>query len=326
MNKKIGFFADGPWSHRALERIIEKKTADVAFMVARYPIPDPILREWSARLGIPFFVVEDVNTVEFRNEIRGKSDLNVSLSFNQILKREIIELAPLGFINCHAGALPFYRGRNILNWAIINGETRFGVTIHYVDEGIDTGDIIVQDFVSIESDDDYGSVLEKAFSQCAVSLEKAIANVRDGNVERRPQSEIHSVGFYCGGRRAGDEWIDWSWTSERIHNFVRGIAPPAPGARTRLGQKELGILQTQLIDGAPDYLGTAGEVVGRTDAGSIVKTGDAVILVSEIADCDGLAFSGVRRARFRIGVRLGFNPIARIIELEHRLKKLEDRQ
>ena len=320
---KIGYFADGPWSHRALERILETSDAEIAFIVARHPNPDPMLRQWSEKLGIPFIVDENINSDDILSRIRGKSDLNVSLSFNQILKRDIIDLAPMGFINCHAGALPNYRGRNILNWAIINGETQFGVTIHYVDEGIDTGDIIVQDFIPIRPEDDYSHVLENAFEQCALSLEKAISKISKGQAERRQQKDIHPVGFYCGGRMSGDEWIDWNWSSERIHNFIRGIAPPAPGARTRLGIKDIAIIKSGLIQSAPDYIGTPGDVVGRTGQGSIVKTGDSTIVIKTVADCCGLALSNERPARFKIGVRLGFNHIARIIELEQKLRKLE---
>ncbi|MDR1522244.1 MAG: hypothetical protein LBS28_05280 [Streptococcaceae bacterium] len=71
------------------------------------------------------------------------ADLFISMSFNQIFKSEIINLPRLKTINCHAGKLPFYRSRNILNWVLINDEKEFGITVHYVDEGIDTGDIIL---------------------------------------------------------------------------------------------------------------------------------------------------------------------------------------
>ena len=77
------------------------------------------------------------------------------MSFDQIFKEEIINIPPLKIINCHAGKLPFYRGRNILNWALINDEKEFGITVHYVDFGIDTGDSILQKNYEITDDDDY---------------------------------------------------------------------------------------------------------------------------------------------------------------------------
>ena len=92
------------------------------------------------------------------------------MSFNQIFKREMIDLPKYGTINCHAGKLPFYRGRNILNWALINDEKEFGITVHYMDEGIDTGDIIVQRTYPIGEEDDYGILCFSDSSSRTLSL------------------------------------------------------------------------------------------------------------------------------------------------------------
>ena len=165
----------------------------------------------------------------------------------------------------------------MLNWAIINGETEFGVTVHHVDEGIDTGDIILQEMVPIAPEDDYGTVLAKAHEVCAALLVRALKRLRAGDAPRIPQSSIHPVGSYCGARREGDEWIDWAWPSERIHNFIRGIAPPGPAARSVLDGDEIAIVASELIPGAPSYLGTPGEVVGRAGAGVVVKTGTSTL-------------------------------------------------
>ena len=88
----------------------------------------------------------------------------------------------------------------ILNWAIINGEEKFGVTVHYVDEGIDTGDIILQKFASIGKQERYGEVLCKAHHLCADTLYEALVLLSEGRAERIPQKSIHPVGFYCSGR------------------------------------------------------------------------------------------------------------------------------
>ena len=111
---KIGYFADGPWSHKALELIKDISNAKLTFIVARYPNPDKILQDWAKKLNIPFFVHEDINSKEFLKCIRGLSDINVSLSFNQIFKEDIINSTPMKLINCHAGALPFYRDKKVM--------------------------------------------------------------------------------------------------------------------------------------------------------------------------------------------------------------------
>ena len=279
---RIGYFADGPWSHRALDRIIQREAFEIAFIVARFDVADPVLKEYADRLGVPYLLHANVNSDEFLSIIKGfKPDINVSMSFNQILKQGIINLAPLGFINCHAGLLPFYRGRNVLNWAIINGEKEFGVTVHHVDTGIDTGDIILQKHGEILETDDYSLVLNKAYNLCADTLFEALVSISEGTAPRIPQKSIHPVGFYCGRRLPGDEKINWCWPSERIHNFVRGITYPGPGARTATSEEVI-VWKTQLIPEAPVYIGTPGEVVGRDAGGVIVKTGDSTIRITEI--------------------------------------------
>lgn len=280
---KIGFWGNGPWAHESLELLLKHDAFEVVFVVGRTGVCDSILEGIAYRNDIPFFRPPDANNEDFINVVLGFSpDLNVSMSYDQIIKKSLFECAYLGFINCHAGALPFYRGRNVLNWAIINGEKQFGITVHYIDEGIDTGDIVRQEFIDITSEDDYGTVLSKAEKSCPRVLLAALHEIVAGKEKRIPQNTIHPVGFYCGKRVDGDELIDWNWSSERIHNFVRGIAPPAPCALSYVGGEEVRIVKTSLVKNAPAYIGTAGEVVGKCEGGCIVKTGDTVLLVREI--------------------------------------------
>ena len=284
---KIGFFADGPWAHQSLEKIIENDDFKIMFIVVRYDSTDSVLTEYAKRLNVPLFKHKNVNSNEFLQMIEPLDvDINVSMSFNQILKKEIREIAPLGFINCHAGALPFYRGRNILNWVLINGEKEFGVTVHYVDEGIDTGDIILQRMVSISTVDRYGDLLKKAYRACAEVLYTALCQIEKGTANRIPQKSIHTTGFYCSRRVIGDEYIDWNWDSEHIYNFVRGIAIPGPGARTFFNGEEYIVDRAEMIDGMPCYIDKAGNIVGKSSRGIVIKTGSSAILVTRMLKAD----------------------------------------
>ncbi len=296
---KLGYFADGPWSHRALELITADPRFKVIFIVPRFDTRDPVLADWAKRLNVPFLPTERVNAPEAIASLKAfDADLFVSMSFNQILKRPILDAAPLGFINCHAGALPFYRGRNILNWALINDEKAFGVTVHYIDEGIDTGDIVVQKMLPITDDDTYATLLDHAIVTCAQALHEALAGLAEGTIQRRPQAAIHPVGSYFGQRRPGDEWIDWSWPSRRIFNFVRAITTPGPGATTTLDGTTVRILSAKTIPDAPNYISTPGEVVGISPAGVVVKTGDSTLLMTAWEAADG------QPVKLRIGYRL----------------------
>ena len=322
---KLGFFGDGPWAHKALERIVANDELEVAFIVARYQNPDAVLRRWAEELGVPFATHRNVNAEDFVDRVRAWApDVNVSMSFDQILKRPILDVAEGGFINCHAGGLPFYRGRNVLNWALINGAEKIGVTVHYVDEGIDTGDIILQEFFPVGENDNYATVLVQAAELCASTLAKALGRIARGTVVATQQTDIHPVGMYCSRRREGDEWIDWSWSSKRVHDFVRGIAPPGPGARTVLGDEVISVTETRLIPGAPEYLDRPGTVVGRDNEGVIVKTGDSTVRITGIqrlGETDAAAES--QMPTFRIGTQLGMNPWEELVTLRQRVRELK---
>ena len=184
-------------------------------------------------------------------------------------------------INCHAGKLPFYRGRNILNWVLINDEKEFGITVHYVDEGIDTGDIILQQIYSITDEDDYNTLLNRAYIGCAEVLYDAIKLIQNGTVNPIKQDTIDKIGMYCGMRDEGDENINWNLTSREIFNFVRAICRPGPMATGILNGKEIKINKVREIIGARSYVNTPGQILGKSEKGFFVKTKDTFIEVYE---------------------------------------------
>jgi len=225
---------------------------------------------------------ENINSKQFIEKIsQYKCDLFVSMSFNQIFKKEIINLTKYKIINCHAGKLPFYRGRNILNWALINGETEFGITVHYVDEGIDTGDIILQELHSISLTDDYSTLLKRSYTGCADILYKAVSLFKSGAVKGHKQSEIGPLGFYCTQRKLGDEIINWNDSAKNIFNFVRAICYPGPKARAFINGAEIMINRSEIVEEATSYTCTIGAVLSKDATGLLVKTKDSFIKITE---------------------------------------------
>lgn len=281
---RIGYFGDGPWASRALEQLVQRdRNVEVSFVVPRYETRDPALIEIAENAGIPVKLYANVNERAALDEIQAfKPDLLVSMSFNQILKNEILSSTKHGAINCHAGALPAYRGRNVINWALINGEKEFGITVHYIDDRIDTGDIIDQVMMPIKKDNYYSDLLELAYKECASILVSSIEKIANGTVNRR--SQLRSGGFYCSQRIEGDEWIDWSWGSQRIYDFVRALSPPGPGAWFAIGDSVFAAHRSELLEDAPDKIGIQGAVVGRRPDGVVVKSGDNVILLTLCAE------------------------------------------
>jgi len=294
MKLNIGYFADGPWSHEAFNKIINDEEILISFICVRSDTKDNTLKEYAYKYNIVYLKHENINSKEFINEIsQYKCDLFVSMSFNQIFKAEIINLPKYKTINCHAGNLPFYRGRNILNWALINDEKSFGITVHYTDEGIDTGDIILQRDYTITNEDSYKTLLERAYGYCAAILYDAIILFKNGEADSQKQIDIHPIGFYCSQRKIGDEVLKWNQTSREIFNFVRSINYPGPIARAYINGLEMKINKVVEIKNAPSYKCIVGAILNKGSDGFLVKTKDSFIKVVEY-EYDG---------KFRVGDR-----------------------
>lgn len=279
---RIGYFADGPWSHNALDKILNDKTLKVVFVCARFDTQDPALKEKAEFHGIPFVVHQNINSQEFRGFlVDSDCDIFVSMSFNQIFKKDVIEIPSKKIINCHAGKLPYYRGRNILNWVLINDEKDFGVTVHFVDDGIDTGDIILQRVYPINDNDSYSTLLNRSYLYCAEVLIDAIKVIQSGEVKIIRQDSIHPVGSYFPQRKLGDEKLDWGLSSRDVFNFVRAISNPGPSAITFIRKIEVSINCVELIPNAPIYKAIPGSILKKEDGCLFVKTGDSLVKVIE---------------------------------------------
>lgn len=279
---KIGYFGDGPWAHQAFNKIILDSSLEIAFVMVRYDKQDAVLIQLAEQNNIPVELSRNINSNEFMDRVkRYQVDIFVSMSFNQIFKEQMIHFPPLKTINCHAGKLPFYRGRNILNWALINDEKEFGITVHYVDEGIDTGDIILQKTYPISDEDNYKTLLERAYVGCADILYDALKMIQKGDVKIIKQKDIDPIGTYCGMRQAGDEIIDWNQSSRDIFNFIRALCIPGPQATSWINGKKICINKSKMISGAHTYKNIAGQIIGKTENGFLVKTADTMLEVVE---------------------------------------------
>lgn len=244
--------------------------------------------------GIDYIKSQNINSQEYIGKIlKYECDIFVSMSFNQIFKSEIINLPPLKTINCHAGKLPFYRGRNVLNWVLINDEKEFGITVHYIDEGVDTGDIILQRTYPITDSDSYETLLFSSHKECAEVLYDALLMSVEGSIQPVKQDTIHPAGFYCSQRKDGDEILDWNQGSRTIFNFVRAISNPGPIARAYINGIEMKINKVKLIPEAPIYKGILGTILGKDETGFYVKTKDSFVKVVEF-EYDGKIKTGDR--------------------------------
>ncbi len=193
--------------------------------------------------GIQVITPDDPNSPEILNKIK---DLHPSHFFSfyyrMMLRRELLALPTHGAFNMHGSLLPQYRGRVPVNWAIINGEKTTGATLHVMNEKPDNGAIVDQQAVPILPNDTAAEVFNKVTVAAEMTLHRCLPALLNNTASLRKQDL--SQGKYYGGRKAEDGRIDWRHSAEQIHNLVRAVAPPFPGAFTSIQGKPVKILRS----------------------------------------------------------------------------------
>jgi methionyl-tRNA formyltransferase len=197
---------------------------------------------------IPTITPEDPNLPATLDAVSSLSPAFVfSFYFRHMIGTPLLKVPAQGALNMHGSLLPKYRGRVPVNWAVIRGERETGATLHYMVEKPDAGDIVDQQAVPILPDDTAAEVFRKVTVAAELVLHRSLPLLLAGKAPRRPQALAQ--GSYFGGRKPEDGCIDWNETAVTIHNLVRGVAPPYPGAFTTVAGKHLRILRTLLQPG-----------------------------------------------------------------------------
>jgi methionyl-tRNA formyltransferase len=187
---------------------------------------------------------DDPNTPEIVERIRDLSpDFLFSFYYRLMLGAPLLAIPGKGAFNVHGSLLPKYRGRVPVNWAIIHGETETGATLHEMVEKPDAGRIVDQEAVAILPDDLAVDVFGKVTEAAERVLRRSLPKLADGSAVLRAQDL--SKGGYFGGRRPEDGRIDWSASAKRVHDLVRAVAPPYPGAFTEVEGTRLRVLRTR---------------------------------------------------------------------------------
>jgi methionyl-tRNA formyltransferase len=232
-----------------------------------------------------------------------RPDFLFSFYYRDLIPPTILLLAPRGALNLHGSLLPRYRGRAPLNWVLVNGERETGVTLHEMDEKADHGDIIDQEAVPIDFEDTARTLFDKVAAAARVVLRRSLPLLAAGTAERRPQD--HARASYFGRRTPEDGRIDWSWPALRVHNLVRAVARPWPGAFTAAHGRRLLVWRARPRQDSPGA--PPGVVLGPAEDGVLVACGDGVLLVREAQPEGAPAVTGAAaldRALAR-GTRLG---------------------
>jgi methionyl-tRNA formyltransferase len=305
----------GPTTLTALESLAAKFR--VAGLVRSSPEDDEVI-ERARTLNVPVHSDLSIEGVE-RAIIQSSPICVIVSSYDRILPSRI--LGRCRFVNVHYAALPEYRGRANVNWAIINGEPETAITIHVIAPGLDAGNILYQQRVSIGPDDTAGDLYSKLNDVQREVLGETVTRYISG-YEGEPQDETAAT--YGCTRVPGDGEIKWASSTEQVYALIRALAPPYPGAHTYLGTRRIAVLRAAPLANAPRYVGRIpGRVVGRSrrDGHVDVLTGDGVLRIYEAATDDsvsGPASSVIQSSKQTLGLQTA-DLLARIELLESRL-------
>lgn len=240
------------------------------------------VKQCALEYGLPVFQPEKIRLPEAVERLKQEdADIYIVAAFGQIMSEEILNIPKYGCINIHASLLPKYRGAAPIQWAILNGERKTGVTIMQMDKGIDTGDILLQREIDIAPDETGESLFERLAVLGADAVTEALDLIEKGEIT--PVRQDESQATHVGMLRKEMGLIDWNDTSVRIERYVRGLNS-WPSAYTSHKGKMLKIWGSHVDDtpGANTAGVQAGTVVRADDTGLYVKTGDGVLVITSL--------------------------------------------
>ena len=238
----------------------------------------PPVKVLAQQHGLPIIQPEKVKEEDCIQWLKAQHpDLIVVVAFGQILPPRILRLPSHGCINLHASLLPYYRGAAPINWTIMNGDKTTGVTTMFMNEWMDTGDILLQRETAIEPGEDAPALRNRLATLGAKLLLETIHLLKRGELTSLPQD--HSKASHAPPLKKEDGKVDWQKSAQDIQNQIRGTLP-WPGAFTQVGNKLLKIFKSEMGDGTKrDSPGTVTDV---STCGITVATGSGYLLITEV--------------------------------------------
>ena len=233
-----------------------------------------------------------------------RPDFVFSFYYRQLLPAAVLEAPLRGAFNMHGSLLPRYRGRAPVNWAILRGERETGATLHHMVARADAGDLVDQQAVPILPDDDAREVMAKVTVAAEIVLARSLPGLIAGTAPRIPQRI--DQGEYVGRRRPEDGRIDWSRPARQIHDLVRAVAPPFPGAFTELDGRRVWVHRTRVVAAPPGQAAIAAQLFGAAGR-CLAACGDGGVLeLRALADERGpIALDALARELARAPRRMG---------------------
>ena len=320
MDLRIVLIGQAAFGEQVLEALFQKG----ANVVGVFGPPDPPgkpspLSQSAERKGIPVYQPTKMRAPEvYAAFAKLQPDLNVMAFVTDIVPQRILDHPRLGSIQFHPSLLPKHRGGSAINWAVINGEPRTGLTIFWPDRGIDTGPILLQKEVEVLPDDTTGSLyFNKLFPLGVEALVEAVEMIRNGTAPRIPQDESQATYEpLCTEERTA---IDWSKPVTQVYNLIRG-ANPQPGASAIFQGKPLKIFDVQRRESP--RAAAPGEVLALEREGFLIAGNGGAILVKRVQPQGGAKIKSpefTAASGLQVGDRLGVLQVLRVsrrVELE----------
>ena len=296
---RILLYGQAPFAAEVLEGLVSAgdTIAAVVCPVDHGPKPDPVKAAALAR-GIPVHQFASLKTAEARQAVEtAKADLGVLAYVTQIVPEPLLRIPRHTSICFHPSLLPRYRGGSAINWQLIRGETRTGVTVFWPDAGIDTGPILLQREATAGPDDSAGSLYYRVLYPLGVTtVLDAVALVREGRAPRIPQDEAHAS--HDGLCRDGHARIDWTRPAGEVHNLIRGC-DPQPGAHTAWRGGRLRLYDSRRVD-LPAGAASPGTIVALAEDGVTVATDEGAVRCARLRDGGEKGAAAEVAARIRL--------------------------
>ena len=299
---RIVLIGQAAFGEKVLQTLV-KRREEIVGVYTRPDIPGKTnpLKQLALQSGIPTFQPKRMRAPSVYHEyLKLKPDLNIMAYVTSILPDSILNYPRLGTIQYHPSLLPKHRGGSAINWAIINGETKTGITVFWPDKGIDTGPILLQKQVEISPDDTVGSLyFNKLFPLGIEAIAESIELIKRGIAPRIPQDESQAT--YEGLCTEKDAVIDWLQPVTKIYNLIRGTNPQ-PGSITYLGSRRFKVFDSELLAGVAG--GLPGEIIDTTRQGFVVAATDGAILTRRV-QVEGFPKIGAAEFAEQVGLKVG---------------------
>lgn len=247
----------------------------------------------AAQHGIPVHAPEKLDHPIWVERIRAmKPELLMSFHYRNMVGAKIRALFPAGCVNLHSALLPAYRGRAPINWVLVNGETKTGVTVHFMADKADAGDIIAQRTIDISIDDDARALTARMAHESAAILEEVIPLLKNGKAPRAPQDE--SKATVMGKRTPADGLLNFTKSATELRNLVRAVTHPWPGAFTFAGTRKIMVWRARVVSDAT-LSGQPGEILSSFPL--VVACAEGALEIQEGQGADGVWSSGAQLAK-----------------------------